>query len=126
MNKLRNAILVLAITLSAGLLVPASAFAANALDAQCTNNADLDICKDAKKDATAPALIKNIINTLLFVVGAVSVVMIIVGGILYTTSAGDAGRVTKAKNTIMYAVVGLVVAFVAFAVVQFVVSRFNP
>jgi uncharacterized membrane protein len=63
-----------------------------------------------------------IVNILLFVIGAISVIMLIVGGIRYTVSAGDASAVTGAKNTIMYAIVGLVVAFLAFAVVNWVLT----
>ena len=48
--------------------------------------------------------------------------MIIFGGIRYTTSNGDTKKVTDAKNTIMYAVVGLVVAIVAYALVAWIVS----
>ena len=67
--------------------------------------------------------IANIINILLFLIGALSVVMIIYGGIRYVISGGDSGQVTSAKNTIMYAVVGLVVAILAYAIVNFVVGQ---
>lgn len=65
----------------------------------------------------------NIINLLLFAVGAVSVIMIIVGGFRYTLSGGDQSQVTAAKNTVMYSVIGLVVAALSFAIVNFVVGR---
>lgn len=68
-------------------------------------------------------LIKNVVNVLLFIVGVASVVMIIIGGLRYTTSGGDASNVTAAKNTILYAIVGLVVASLAFAIVNFVVDK---
>ncbi|MCL2445045.1 pilin [Candidatus Saccharibacteria bacterium] len=64
-----------------------------------------------------------IVNVLLFIVGIISVIMLIIGGIKYSTSAGDSGKVTTAKNTIMYAIVGLVVAILAFAIVNFVVDN---
>ena len=66
---------------------------------------------------------KNIVNILLFIIGAVSVIMLIYGGIRYTTSGGNANSVTAAKNTIMYSIIGLVVAILAFAVVNFVVKQ---
>ncbi len=69
-------------------------------------------------------LIKTIVNVLLFILGAISVIMIIIGGIKYTTSNGDSTQVTSAKNTIMYAVIGLIVALMATAIVNFVVGRF--
>ena len=65
-------------------------------------------------------LIENIINLLLFIIGAIAVIMIIIGGIRYTLSNGDQGAVTSAKNTILYAVVGLVIAIMAYAIVNFV------
>lgn len=64
-----------------------------------------------------------IINVAIGVIGFLAVVMIIVGGVQYTTSAGDAGKVTKAKNTIMYGVIGLVIALLAFAIVNFVLTN---
>lgn len=68
-------------------------------------------------------LIKNIINIVLGVVGILAVVMMIMGGISFITSQGDAGKVTKARNTILYGVVGLIVALLAFAIVNFVLSN---
>ena len=65
-------------------------------------------------------LVKNVVNGILYFVGILSVVMLIWGGILYTTSAGDSNKVTTAKNTIMYAVIGLVIAIFAYAIVNFV------
>ena len=67
----------------------------------------------------------TIVNVLLFIIGAVSVIMLIYGGIRYTTSGGNANSVTAAKNTIMYAIVGLVIAIFAFAIVNFVVDQLN-
>lgn len=71
-------------------------------------------------------IFKTITNVLLFIIGAISVIMLIVGGIRYTVSAGDSSAVTAAKNTIMYAIVGIVVAILAFAVVNFVITSFTP
>ena len=71
----------------------------------------------------ANVVIKNVTNIMFFIIGAVSVIMLIYGGIRYTTSGGNANSVTAAKNTIMYSIIGLVVAILAFAVVQFVVNQ---
>lgn len=68
--------------------------------------------------------IKDIVNILLFILGAIAVIMIIIGGIRYTTSNGDAGAIKSAKDTILYSVVGLVVAILAYAIVNFVVGAF--
>lgn len=67
---------------------------------------------------------KKVTNVLLFIIGAVSVVMLIIGGIRYTVSQGDQNAVTSAKNTILYAVIGLVVAILAYAAVNFVITSF--
>ena len=68
-------------------------------------------------------VIKNVTNIMFFIIGAVSVIMLIYGGIRYTTSGGNANNVTAAKNTIMYSIVGLIIAILAFAVVNFVVKQ---
>lgn len=67
-------------------------------------------------------MLNTIINVALAIIGFVAVVMIILGGVQYTTSAGDSGRVKKAKDTIMYGIIGLVVALLAYAIVNFVLS----
>lgn len=67
--------------------------------------------------------ITNIINIMLYALGAIAVIMIVVGGIRYTTSNGDSNGIQSAKNTILYAVAGLVVAILAYAIVNFVVSN---
>jgi len=68
-------------------------------------------------------ILKNIINLLLVVIGIIAVIMIIIGGFRYTTSAGDAGQTKSARDTIVYAVVGLVIAIMAYGIVNFVLSR---
>ncbi len=72
----------------------------------------------------ADGIFRTITNVLLFIIGAISVIMLIIGGIRYTVSGGDSNAVTGAKNTILYAVVGIVVALLAFAVVNFVLVQF--
>ena len=67
--------------------------------------------------------ITTVINVILYVVGILAVVMIIIGGIQYTTSGGDQAAVTKAKNTILYGIVGLVIAILAYAIVNFVIRK---
>lgn len=70
-------------------------------------------------------VIQDITNVLLFIIGAVAVIMIIVGGIRYTISNGDSSQITAAKNTILYGVIGVIVALLAFAIVNFVVGAFT-
>lgn len=71
------------------------------------------------------AVFVTVTNTLLFIIGAVSVIMLIWGGIRYTTSAGNSSNVTAAKNTIMYAIIGLIIAFLAYAIVNWVLVSLN-
>ena len=67
--------------------------------------------------------LNTIINVVIGIVGFVAVVMMIMGGISFITSQGDTAKVTKARNTILYGVVGLVVALLAFAIVNFVLGN---
>ena len=65
---------------------------------------------------------KQVTNTILYIVGIIAVVMLIIGGIRYVISGGDSKKVTDAKNTVLYAIIGLIIAFLAFAIVNFVIS----
>lgn len=69
-------------------------------------------------------MFKRITDVMLFITGAVSVIMLIIGGIRYVVSNGDAGAVTSAKNTILYAIIGIIVTILAYAVVNFVIAQF--
>ena len=64
----------------------------------------------------------QITNTMLYIVGVVSVVMLIWGGLRYVISGGDSKKVTDAKNTILYAIIGLIVAILAYAIVNFILN----
>ena len=68
-------------------------------------------------------VVTTIINVMLFIIGILCVIMIIFGGIRYTTSNGEPDRVKGAKNTIVYAVVGLIVAMVSWALVNWVFTN---
>lgn len=70
-------------------------------------------------------IFKTVTNILLYLIGAVSVIMLIIGGLRYVVSGGDQSAVTSAKNTILYAIVGIVVAFLAYAAVNFVTTNLN-
>ena len=65
----------------------------------------------------------NIINGVVGVLALVAVIVIIIGGINYMISAGDAGKVKKAKDTILYGVIGLIICVLAFAIVNFVIAN---
>jgi hypothetical protein len=80
-------------------------------------------CDTGAADSSVKNLVKSIVNILSFVVGAASVIMIIIGGFRYVISGGDSNGVTGAKNTIMYAIIGLVVVLFAQVIVAFVYSN---
>ena len=116
-----------------GALAPATVFAApqdaNASKALCagsggTWNAGNSTCSKAG-EKSFPQALGQVTNMLLFVIGAISVIVIIVGAIRYVTSGGEQAAVTGAKNTILYAVIGLIVAFMAYAIVNFVTGSFK-
>lgn len=71
------------------------------------------------------SIVGNVVNALLMAVGVISIIMIVVGGILFALSSGDAQKAAKARNTVLYAVIGLVVSLFAAAIVNFVFNRFN-
>ncbi len=71
-------------------------------------------------------IITQITNVMLFIAGALAVIMIIVGGLRYAISGGNSAAITAAKNTILYALVGLIIAFLAFAAVNFVLEALTP
>ena len=65
----------------------------------------------------------NALNTALGLVGLVAVATMILGGYQFMTAAGDAAKVAKAKNTVMYGIIGLIIAVLAFAIVNFVLKN---
>ena len=68
-------------------------------------------------------LINTVVNVLLWAVGILSVIMIIFSGFRYITSAGDASKTKSAQSTLIYSVVGLIVAIMAYAIVNMVINR---
>lgn len=66
--------------------------------------------------------IKNILGAVFIVVGIIAVIVLVIGGINYMMSQGDPGKVKKAKDTILYGIIGLIVSLLAFAIVQFVLD----
>jgi len=108
----------------AGLMLTAAPVGAvNPFDDACKGVSDSEIC-NSKKD-NANTIIQNIVGILLWAIGAISVIMIIVGGIRYVISAGDASQIKAARETILYAIVGLVLALSSYAIVYFVLGFFH-
>lgn len=74
---------------------------------------------------SADQLLTNVLNTVYMVSGILAVIIIIVAGYFYVTSAGNSSTVEKAKNAIIYSVVGLVVILLAFVITWYVIGRFQ-
>lgn len=80
-------------------------------------------CTTPGSKRTVTGTIRQVLNILIFIVGAVSVLMLILGGFRYTVSGGDSSGVKGAKDTIIYAIVGVVVAISSYAIVNFVLTN---
>ena len=124
--KQRIKSLVVSLGAIAAVLFPAlSPVAVSAVDpgfGACSGNSNSQVCK-ARNTDNVFSILKSVINILLTVVGIVAVILIIVGGLRYITSAGDQSQITGAKNTILYAVIGLIIAAMAFAIVNYVITN---
>ncbi len=129
MKKMKYLFLILGLVAGFGLVaLPSSVSAANdPLANSCVDSTGATINSPlcTKTTETMQTYITKIVNGLLYVLGAVSVIVIIFAGVFYTTSVGDPKMVEKAKNTLMYAVIGLVVALLAYAIVNFVTGQFK-
>lgn len=109
-----------------GLSFPATVHAASDICNQSGVPAEVrraNGCAGAGDQATVSEVIVGIINGVVGAMALVAVIFIIVGGINYMTSAGDAGKIQKAKNTILYAIIGLIICVLAFAIVNFVIKN---
>ncbi len=135
-QKIKNIMLalILPFTMSASFaLVPV---AAHALDTSCgitdsisegagaaTGNGAQCGSLQGQGTASFGDLAKKIVNLLSIIVGVVAVIMIIVGGFRYITSGGESSNVSGAKNTLIYAIVGLVIVALAQFIVHFVLAN---
>ena len=121
------AAIVLAITGSLAVVAPCFA-AKDAKEAACAaaygdGTAEYTKCIGGKVD-NAFDKVRSILNVVFMVIGIVAVIMIVAGGIFMMTSSGDPGKIKRAKDTIIYSIVGLVITLLAFAIVNFVVGLF--
>ena len=123
-RKIAAFLLMSAITLASFAYAAQPAIAANDWNQDACAGAD-----EAQKAAlgcdvgsTAPSVVEALINGVIVVVGIVAVIVIIVGGQRFIVSQGDSGKITAARGMIIYGVVGLIVALMAFGVVNFVLK----
>lgn len=133
-QKIKRQLFMLAgvIMLATPVAVPASVYAAG-----CGGNIGNNIAKgvgdtgnsgpaNCNKDGDTEQLgkiAKNVVNIFSYIVGAISVIMIIYGGFRYITSGGSSEGVGAAKNTLIYAIIGLIIVALAQVIVQFVLSQ---
>lgn len=100
--------------------------AANGINICSDGNENSVYCQNKNTGETqVNGIIKTIVEVLLMAVGAISIIMIVIGGILFALSSGDTQKAAKARSTILYAVVGLIVSIFASAIVNFVFDGFN-
>lgn len=131
-NKLAmllGVVTIVAVPLGAPALVSAQSSNANIQSNLCAGTS-LDVnatgdCATSGTDANTKVndIIKTVINIFSLVVGVISVIMIIFGGLKYITSGGESNNVSGAKNTIIYAIIGLVIVALAQFIVQFVLGK---
>lgn len=111
------------------LVAPAAVYAQElGKKVQCGANLQLTPEAECNPDETGATerlntIITTIVNVFSLIVGVVAVIMIIVGGLKYITSGGDSGNVSGAKNTILYAIVGLIIVALAQFIVRFVLAK---
>jgi hypothetical protein len=141
-QKIKNKFLILAslLTLAVPAVVaPVAVYAAgdpNLVQANLCDGANFTVdtseanpqagCKSADGKTSAEKvndLIRKIVNVISAIVGVVAVIMIVVGGFKYITSGGDSNNVSGAKNTIIYAIIGLVIVALAQLIVHFVLNQ---
>jgi len=123
MKTIKSIILTLGLVVGFGLVaLPTTVGAINVFQT-CEDGSTSAVCSSTKTDNLSD-YIKTIVNVLLFIIGTVAVVTIIISGIRYTTSHGDAKAVQVAKDTLLYAIIGLVVAISSYAIVNFVSDTF--
>jgi hypothetical protein len=93
----------------------------------CKGNQDATVCQDSKDNSNpiwgSGSVVEVVVNILALIIGVAAVIIIIIAGIQYMVSTGDPTKVNNAKNAILYAVIGLVVAVLARFVVPFVLGK---
>lgn len=92
----------------------------------CNSNAPASVIEAAGCNGnknSLPAVIQIILNSIITICGIVAVIYVVVGGFQYMTSTGDPGKLQKARNTILYAAIGIIICALAFVIVNFVIMN---
>ena len=116
------AITALALTFSIGGM---TALAFNPIGDVCSQQPDAPTCSDQQGDNLTGnnGVFLRAVRIIAFLAGSAAVILIIVAGVQYVISNGDASKVSSAKNTIIYAVIGLIIIFIAQAIITFVIKK---
>lgn len=130
MNKIKLIIVTMLSALGLGLfytpaLVQVGAQAANNINCGIDGNLNKDCDIAVTDDGTLTRTVQGVIRLFQVIVGLIAVFMIIFGGLKYITSGGNDNSVKGAKNTLLYAVIGLVIVLIAEGIVRFVLNRFQ-
>ena len=122
---MKQKIKLLSIGLILGVSFAVTPLVSDSVSAQVNKGLDMTKTKDTESRTIdgSDGLVKTVINIMLWVIGIISVIMIIIGGIRYATSNGDSNSASGAKNTILYSVIGLVIAIFSYAIVDFVIKN---
>ncbi len=127
-RKIITTICLTIVTLFIGIsvLTPSQAYA----DDVCSSKASAEVkkaagCPGYKEGDKLKPIIVNILNAVIGISGLVAVVFVIIGGVGYMTSTGDPGKTEKAKKTILYAVIGMAVCVLSFAIVNFAIRAID-
>lgn len=108
---------------ASGTVLSPAVHAGSFKDDACSGVSDVgDGSKCGDGGAAFEGVFATIVSILSYVVGVVAIVMVIVAGFKYITSGGDSGKVASAKNTLIYALVGLIVAALAQTLIHFVLN----
>lgn len=113
---------IIGISIAGGLATASRAFAESPTDAISGGLKKVKTSK-TQKEIKPSTIIGNVVSVMLFIVGALAVIFIIVSGIQFITSGGDTTKATKARQTLTYSIVGLIVAVLAYAIVRFVLGN---
>lgn len=122
-EKIMNKYLKLSAQIFTGIAAAVTLTAGKVMAISVKEGAEMARADGMPSDLIGPnGVFTQITNTVLYVVGIISVVMLIYGGLRYVISGGDSKKVTDAKNTILYAIIGLIISILAFAIVNFVIN----
>jgi len=122
-------LLAAAMLLFVPLAVPSFAYATADIQSSLCSGTNLSVDSNSTCAGTTTGTAKidgfitDLVNIFSVIVGVVAVIMIIVGGFRYITSGGDSNNISSAKNTIIYAIIGLIIVALAQFIVQFVLAK---